>query len=128
MGYGGSRAEAAMVTQKSNDEGIDGVINEDRLGLDVIYVQAKRWQSTVGRKEIQSFVGALAGKQAQKGVFITTSDFNQNAVEYAKSIAQKVILIGGLRLADLMIEHGVGVSTVRTIEVKRVDSDYFEDA
>jgi restriction system protein len=127
MGYGGSRAEAALVTQKSNDEGIDGIINEDRLGLDVIYVQAKRWQSNVGRPEIQSFIGALAMKYATKGVFITTSGFNTGAVECAKSVPQKVVLIDGRRLADLMIEHNVGVSTVRSIAIKRVDSDYFEE-
>lgn len=127
MGYGGSREEAAKVTKKSNDEGIDGVINEDRLGLDVIYVQAKRWQGNVGRKEIQSFVGALAGQQASKGVFITTSDFVQNAHDYAKSVNQKVILINGARLADLMIEHDIGVSTTRTILIKRIDTDYFEE-
>lgn len=127
MGYGGSREEAAKVTKKSNDEGIDGVINEDRLGLDVIYVQAKRWQGNVGRKEIQSFVGALAGQQANKGVFITTSHFVQNAIDYANSVSQKVILIDGARLADLMVEHNIGVSTVRTIALKRLDSDYFED-
>ena len=128
MGYGGSREEAARVTKKSGDEGIDGVINEDRLGLDVIYVQAKRWQNVVGRKEIQSFVGALAGQQANKGVFITTSDFTQNAIQFAKDIMQKVVLIDGIRLADLMIEHDVGVSTTRTIAIKRIDSDYFEEA
>jgi len=129
MGYGGSRNEAAQVTKKSNDEGIDGIINEDRLGLDVIYIQAKRYQkdSTIGRKEIQSFVGALAGKQANKGVFITTSGFKSTAIEYAESISQKVILIDGSRLAALMIEHNIGVSTVRTVELKRLDSDYFED-
>ncbi len=127
MGYGGSREEAAQVTQKSNDEGIDGVINEDRLGLDVIYVQAKRWQNTIGRKEIQSFVGALAGKQANKGVFITTSDFRESATEYAKAVTQKVILIDGNRLADLMIEHDIGVSKVRSIAIKRIDTDYFEE-
>jgi restriction system protein len=127
MGYGGSRQEAAEVTQKSNDHGIDGVINEDRLGLDVIYVQAKRWQNTIGRKEIQSFVGALAGKQANKGVFITTSDFNSNALQYADSVSQKVILVDGKRLADLMIEYEIGVSAIRTITLKRLDSDYFED-
>jgi len=127
MGYGGSREEAAKVTKKSSDEGIDGVINEDRLGLDVIYVQAKRWQGNVGRKEIQSFVGALAGQQANKGVFITTSDFVQNAHDYAKSVNQKVILINGARLADLMIEHDIGVSTTRTILIKRIDTDYFEE-
>jgi len=129
MGYGGSRSEAAQVTKKSNDEGVDGIINEDRLGLDVIYVQAKRYkaESTIGRKEIQSFVGALAGKQANKGVFITTSDFKDTATEYASNVSQKVILINGERLANLMIEHNIGVSTQRTLSLKRLDSDYFED-
>lgn len=125
MGYGGSREEAAKVTKKSNDEGIDGIINEDRLGLDVIYVQAKRWQNTIGRKEIQSFVGALAGKQANKGVFITTSEYAKTATDYAANVPQKVILIDGVRLADLMIEHDIGVSTQQVISIKRVDSDYF---
>ena len=128
MGYGGSRDEAARVTKKSNDEGIDGIINEDRLGLDVIYVQAKRWRNVVGRKEIQSFVGALAGQQANKGVFITTSDFARTAHDYATTVSQKVILIDGCRLANLMIEHNVGVSTTRTIALKRIDSDYFEES
>lgn len=129
MGYGGSREEAAQVTQKSNDGGIDGIINEDRLGLDVIYVQAKRYQAenTIGRKEIQSFVGALAGKQANKGVFITTSDFKGTATEYAQGVPQKVILINGDRLAKLMVEHDVGVSTTRTVSIKQIDSDYFEE-
>jgi len=129
MGYGGFRGEAAQVTKKSNDEGIDGIINEDRLGLDVIYIQAKRYkrESTIGRKEIQSFVGALAGKQANKGVFITTSGFKKTAIEYAKSVPQKLILIDGARLSELMIECNIGVSTVRTVELKRLDSDYFED-
>lgn len=126
MGYGGSREEAAQGTKASHDEGIDGVINEDRLGLDVIYLQAKRWQQTVGRKEIQSFVGALAGQQASKGVFITTSDFADPATQYARKVAQKVILIDGDRLADLMIQHNIGVSRIRAYEVKQVDSDYFE--
>lgn len=127
MGYGGSRAEAALVTQRGNDHGIDGIINEDRLGLDVIYVQAKRWQGNVGREQIQSFVGALAGKHANKGVFITTSDFNRGATEYAAAVQHKVILINGSKLAELMIGHNVGVSTVRSLAIKRVDSDYFED-
>ena len=126
MGYGGSREEAAQVTKASGDEGIDGVINEDRLGLDVIYLQAKRWQQTVGRKEIQSFVGALAGQQAHKGVFITTSDFADTAIAYAKKVPQKVILIDGERLADLMIQHNIGVSKSHAYEVKHVDGDYFE--
>jgi restriction system protein len=126
MGYGGSREEAAQVTKASNDEGIDGVINEDRLGLDVIYLQAKRWQQTVGRKEIQSFVGALAGQQAHKGVFITTSDFADTATAYAKKVPQKVILIDGNRLADLMLQHNIGVTISHAYEVKHVDSDYFD--
>lgn len=127
MGYGGSREEAAQVTQKSNDGGIDGIINEDRLGLDVIYVQAKRYQNKVGRVDIQNFVGALAGNQAHKGVFITTSDFNDNAVEFAKTVPQKVILIDGNRLANLMIEHNVGVSVEQVISIKKIDTDYFEE-
>jgi restriction system protein len=117
MGYGGSREEAAQVTQKSNDGGIDGIINEDRLGLDVIYVQAKRHQNNIGRVDVQNFVGALAGNQAHKGIFITTSDYNANAKEFAQTVPQKIILINGLRLADLMIEHNVGVSTERSIEI-----------
>lgn len=127
MGYGGSREEAAQVTKKSGDEGIDGIINEDRLGLDVIYVQAKRWKGTVGRPDVQGFVGALAGKQAQKGVFITTSSFTAEAIQFVRGLSQKVILIDGARLADLMIEHNIGVSTTRTIALKRIDSDYFEE-
>ena len=127
MGYGGSRKEAAKITKKSNDEGIDGIINEDRLGLNVIYVQAKRWQNSVGRKEIQSFVGALAGQQASKGVFITTSAFHQTATDYAEGLAQKVILIDGVRLAQLMIEHDIGVSTSQSFSIKRLDAEYFSE-
>jgi restriction system protein len=127
MGYGGSRKEAAAVTQKTGDEGIDGVINEDRLGLDVIYVQAKRWKANVGRAEIQGFVGALAGKKASKGVFITTSEFHENAREYAAGLHQKVILIDGSRLAELMIEHGIGVAEEHAYSVKKIDSDYFDE-
>jgi restriction system protein len=128
MGYGGSRKEAAAVTQGGADEGIDGVINEDRLGLDVIYVQAKHWKGNVGRPEIQGFVGALAGKKATKGIFITRSAFNENAREYAAGLHEKLILIDGLRLAELMIEHGVGVDEEHTYRVKKIDSDYFEEA
>ena len=128
MGYGGSRKEAAAVTQKTGDEGIDGVINEDRLGLDVIYLQAKRWKANVGRPEIQNFVGALAGKKASKGVFITTSSFHDNARDYAAGLHQKVILIDGRRLAELMIEHGVGVAEEHAYSVKKIDSDYFDEA
>jgi restriction system protein len=128
MGYGGSRREAAGVTQKTGDEGIDGVINEDRLGLDVIYIQAKRWKHNVGRPEIQSFVGALAGKKANKGIFITTSSFHDNATDYAAGLHNKVILVDGRRLAELMIEHGVGVAEEHAYSVKKIDSDYFEEA
>ena len=127
MGYGGSRKEAAAVTQKTGDEGIDGVINQDRLGLEVIYVQAKRWKSNVGRPEIQNFVGALAGKKAVKGVFITTSAFHENARDYAAGLHQKVILIDGRRLAELMIEHGIGVAEEHAYHVKKIDSDYFDE-
>jgi len=122
------RREAAEVTKKSGDAGIDGVINEDRLGLDVIYVQAKRWKNNVSREEIQNFVGALAGKKASKGVFITTSALNENAREYAAGLHQKIILIDGRRLAELMIEHGIGVAEEHAYSVKKIDSDYFEEA
>lgn len=129
MGYGGSRKEAGEAFQKGSDEGIDGIIKEDRLGLDIIYVQAKRWKdgATVGRPEIQKFAGALQGKRARKGIFITTSDFSADAIEYAGMIDSKIILIGGERLASLMIEHGVGVATTRAYEIKRIDLDYFTE-
>lgn len=127
MGYGGSREEAAQVTKKTGDGGIDGIINEDRLGLDVIYVQAKRWQNNVGSVEIRNFIGALSEHHANKGVFITTSDFVPTARESARKVSQKVILIDGQRLAELMIEHNIGVATTRTIALKRIDSDYFEE-
>jgi restriction system protein len=127
MGYGGSREEAGRVTKMSNDEGIDGVINDDPLGLDVIYLQAKRWKATVGREEIQKFVGALAGQQAHKGVFITTSDFADTAKAYARKVSQKVILIDGGRLAELMIQHNIGVTRSRSREIKEVDNDYFDE-
>ncbi len=128
MGYGGTRAEAAEVGKGSGDGGIDGLINEDRLGLDRIYVQAKRWQNSVGRPEIQNFVGALAGQHAHKGIFITTSEFSAGAREYVKNLPQRVILIDGQRLAELMIEHNIGVARAYAYEIKRVDSDYFEEA
>ena len=128
MGYGGSFKEAAAVTQKTGDEGIDGVINEDRLGLDGIYIQAKRWKSSIGRPEIQNFVGALAGKKAAKGIFITTSEFHDNARDYTAGIHQKVILIDGRRLAELMIEHGIGVAEEHAYSVKKIDSDYFDES
>jgi restriction system protein len=128
MGYGGSRADAGQAVGKSGDEGIDGVISEDRLGLDVVYLQAKKWDGTVGRPEIQKFVGALHGKRAKKGVFISTGSFSSEAAAYVEHIDPKVVLIDGKRLAQLMIDFEVGVTASRTYQVKRVDSDYFEDA
>lgn len=127
MGYGGSREEAGRAVGRSGDGGIDGVINEDRLGLDAIYLQAKRWTNVVGRPDIQQFVGALAGQRASKGVFITTSRFTQEARDYAASSNYKVVLLDGERLADLMIEHDLGVSVAATYQLKRIDSDFFAE-
>lgn len=127
MGYGGSRKDAGEAIGQAGDEGIDGIIKEDRLGLDIIYIQAKRWASPVGRPEVQKFVGALHGKRARKGVFITTSSFTSAAVEFAGSIETKVILIEGKQLSGLMIDHGVGVRTDATYELKRIDADYFPE-
>jgi len=126
MGYGGSYSEAASVVGKSGDGGIDGVIKEDRLGLDTIFVQAKRWEGNVGSKELQSFVGALASKKSKKGVFITTSDFTKAAFDYSKSIDHNIVLIDGEKLANLMVEYNLGVSVQQTIELKHIDYDYFE--
>ena len=125
MGYGGSLADAGQAVGGSGDGGIDGIIKEDQLGLDTIYIQAKRWENTVGRPEIQRFAGALQGHQADKGVFITTADFSRDAREYAARIANRIVLIDGPQLAKLMVDHDLGVSTVESYEVKRVDSDYF---
>ncbi|HEY5611626.1 MAG TPA: restriction endonuclease [Thermoanaerobaculia bacterium] len=125
MGYGGSRIEAGEAIGKAGDEGIDGVISEDRLGLDVVYIQAKRWENTVGRPDVQRFVGALNGKRARKGVFITTSAFSSEAHSYVATIDPRVVLIDGRQLAEYMIDFGVGVTTKAVYEVKRVDSDYF---
>lgn len=127
MGYGGSRKDAGEALGRSGDEGIDGIIKEDPLGLDIIYLQAKRWEGTVGRPEIQKFAGALQGQRARKGIFITTSNFSSDALEYTSRIETKIILIDGLRLAKLMFDHGVGVATASNYEVKRIDSDYFID-
>jgi restriction system protein len=127
MGYGGNRQDAGKALGKSGDGGIDGIINEDRLGLDVIYIQAKRWEGAVGRPEIQKFAGALQGQRARKGVYITTSSFTKEAREYASLIESKIILIDGENLSRLMAEHGVGVSTVGQYEVKKLDSDYFDN-
>ena len=125
MGYGGSRKEAGQAVGKSGDEGIDGIIKEDRLGLDIIYIQAKRWDNVVGRPEIQKFAGALLGQSAKKGVFITTSDFTKGAIDYVTRIDSKIILVNGIRLAELMIEHDIGVTPIASYKVKRIDSDYF---
>ncbi len=125
MGYGGTLEDAGQAIGKSGDEGIDGIIKEDRLGLDVIYLQAKRWESNVGRPELQAFAGALLGKQANKGVCITTSSFSSGAREFARSVASNIILIDRNELADLMIDYNVGVSVVTNYEIKRIDSDYF---
>jgi len=127
MGYGGSLKEAAHIVGKSGDGGIDGIINEDKLGLDVIYIQAKRWEGVVGRPEIQKFAGALLGKKARRGIFITTSSFTRDATDYVENLETKIILINGERLADLMIEYNLGVSVRQTYEIKQVDSDYFSE-
>lgn len=127
MGYGGTRKDAGKAIGTSGDGGIDGIIKEDKLGLDAIYIQAKRWENTVGRPEIQKFVGALTGQRARKGLFITTADFSSDAEDYVSRIDTKVVLIDGETLAQLMIDHNVGVSTINTYEVKKVDSDYFSE-
>ena len=126
MGYGGTRQDAGRAVGRSGDGGIDGIIKEDRLGLDVIYVQAKRWEGTVGRPEIQKFAGALQGQRASKGVFITTSSFSRDALEYVATISSKIILMDGAMLVRLMVDHNVGVAPVGLYELKKVDSDYFE--
>lgn len=127
MGYGGSRREAARAVGQTGDEGIDGIIDEDRLGLDAIYIQAKRWEATVGRPEIQKFVGALMGKRARKGIFITTSGFTNDATNYVSNIDFRVVLIDGKRLAEYMIDYDIGVTASTSYQLKRVDSDYFSN-
>jgi restriction system protein len=129
MGYGGSIRDAGKAVGKSGDQGIDGIIKEDRLGLDIIYIQAKRWadNNAVGRPEIQKFVGALAGQGAKKGIFITTSYFTQEALEYAPRNEIKIVLIDGEELSQLMIDYNLGVSTQKIYEIKRIDHDYFGD-
>jgi len=129
MGYGGSEEQVrAQITGRSGDGGIDGLINQDRLGLDVIYVQAKRWQGAVGEPVLRDFVGALERHRAAKGVIATTSHFLPSAIEYNKQIGKKIKLINGKQFAELMIEYGIGVATVATYSIKRVDLDYFEEA
>ena len=125
MGYGGSMNDAGKSIGRSGDEGIDGIIKEDKLGLDVIYIQAKRWENVVGRPEIQKFIGALAGQGAKKGVFITTSRYTNEAREYQPRNDTKIVLIDGIQLADLMIDFNLAVSTTTTFEIKRIDNDYF---
>ncbi|MCZ7854940.1 restriction endonuclease [Agrobacterium salinitolerans] len=127
MGYGGSHKDAATQLGRSGDGGVDGIINEDRLGLDRIYIQAKRYApgNPVGRPDVNGFVGSLVGLGATKGVFVTTSTFSQPARDYVRHLSQRVILIDGQELADLMIEHGVGVRSYRTVEFKRLDEDFF---
>ena len=130
MGYGGSRRNVAKAVGQSGDEGIDGIIDEDRLGLDTIYIQAKNWklESSIGRPEVQKFVGALVGKHAKKGVFITTTKISDTAYKFVESIDTRVVLINGEKLANLMIDYGVGVSLNTTYEIKAVDTDYFTEA
>lgn len=130
MGYGGTQRDAARATQRSNDGGIDGIIKQDRLGLDTIYIQAKKWDESrpIHRPEIQKFAGALQGVRARKGIFITTSSFSDGAREYVATIDSKIVLIDGTELAQLMIDHGIGVTPHQTYEIKRLDSDYFEQS
>ena len=124
LGYGTGRADLLRVG-RSGDGGIDGVISLDRLGLEKVYVQAKRWQASVGRPDVQAFYGALAGQRANRGVFITTSTFTQQAVEFAGSV-ERIVLVDGAKLAELMIDHEVGVAS-RAVRIPKIDSDYFEE-
>ncbi len=129
MGYGGNRQIVAKRLGKSGDEGIDGVVNEDPLGLDMVYIQAKRYapENTVGRERIQKFAGALVGQAASKGAFVTTSSFSKQAYEYAQKVLQRIILPDGGELARLMIPYGVGVRTERVVDIRRIDMDYFDE-
>ncbi len=127
MGYGGTRKDAGQAIGSSGDEGIDGIIKEDRLGLDIIYIQAKKWEKTVSRPEVQKFAGALQGKRARKGIFITTSEFSKGAYEYVATIDSKIILVDGKGLAQMMMDFNVGVSTEATYELKKIDSDYYAE-
>lgn len=127
MGYGGSFSDAAQVIGGSGDEGIDGVIKQDRLGLDVIYIQAKRWENSVGRPVVQTFAGSLEGARARRGVILTTSTFSRGAQDYVNKIEKKIVLIDGDKLAELMIDHNVGVSLESSYDVKKIDIDFFED-
>ena len=126
MGYGGSRRDAGQAVGRSGDQGIDGIIKEDRLGLDTVLLQAKRWESPVGRPVVQAFAGSLAGFHASKGILLTTSRFSDDARNYVRNLGMRIVLIDGEQLADLMIEYGVGVTEVTRYSVKRVDMDYFD--
>lgn len=126
MGYGGSTEDAAQAVGRSGDGGIDGIIKQDKLGLDVVYVQAKRWSHVVGRPVVQGFAGSLEGVRARKGVLITTSHFSQDALDYVEVIDKRIVLIDGGHLAELMIDHDIGVNVAQMYKVKRLDSDYFE--
>jgi restriction system protein len=128
MGYGGSRKDAGQAIGQVGDGGIDGIIKEDKLGLDAIYLQAKRWEGTVSRPTVQGFAGALMGRRASKGILITTSNFSQQAIDYANGVEHlKIILIDGEQLAQLMIEHDVGVTEESRYIIKKIDLDYFSD-
>jgi restriction system protein len=126
MGYGGSRADAGQAVGRTGDGGVDGIIKEDRLGLDVVYIQAKRWEKNVGGPEVREFAGSLDGHRATKGVVITTSGFTPDATSFVRAIGKRIVLIDGRQLADLMIDFGIGVSTVATYTLRRVDNDFFE--
>jgi len=129
MGYGGSRADAGKAIGKSGDGGIDGIIKEDKLGLDIVYIQAKRWDNNpVGRPDVMQFAGALQAQRANKGIFITTSRFTDDARSYVSQIGSKIVLIDGEQLTNLMIEHDVGVSTISMYPVKKIDTDYFDES
>jgi restriction system protein len=127
MGYGGASGEAGQVIRKTGDDGIDGVIKEDKLGLDHVYIQAKRWEANVSRPAVQGFAGSLGGQQARKGVMITTSGFTKETRDYVNRIEKRIVLIGGELLANYMIDHQIGVTTVKTYDPKRIDNDYFEE-
>ena len=127
MGYGGSRRDAGEAVGRTGDGGIDGIIREDKLGLDVVYIQAKRWNNSVGAPAVQAFAGSLEGHRARKGVFITASTFTRDALEYVKRIEKKIVLIDGGELTHLMIEHGVGVRDIEEYVVRELDEGYFAD-
>ena len=128
MGYGGSIEDAGQVVGRAGDEGIDGIIKEDKLGLDVVYIQAKRWKDVVGRPYIQAFAGSLEGARARKGIFLTTSHFSQDAIDYVQKIEKRIVLVDGKQLAEFMIDYDVGVTASQVFKVKRLDTDYFESA